>query len=125
MVALAIDTIKVIGHNVDTQEDHTMTPWKDVPARKNGHAAHTMTAGRITGQQWACGSRASRTVIDDDGYDVVTRDMWRDSACWHVREHNRKDGRVFWLSCRTLSEARAMFDRRFPCPIIDRRGVQQ
>ena len=97
---------------------NSLVPYRDVKARKNGHAAHIVTARKVTRQEFACGSCEIRELISDDGYSDTTRTLWRDHNNFHIREHNSATGRVFWLSCDTLTEARAMFNRRFPCPIV-------
>lgn len=97
---------------------NSQVPYMDVPAHKNGHAAHIRTARKVTRQEFACGSCEMRELIAEDGYSDTTRTLWREHNAYHVREHNSSMGRVFWLSCDTLTEARTMFDLRFPCPIV-------
>jgi hypothetical protein len=60
-------------------------------------------AGRLTPYAFACGYLERRPLAS--GADVT---LWGEHGCYHVRAHG-PDGRIFWDSFHTLTEARKRY----------------
>ena len=63
--------------------------------------------GRLTAYALACG------YVESKDLGAVHLSLWSEHGVFHVRAHNRGEGRrVFWESFRTLTDARRHYDRQ-------------
>jgi len=56
--------------------------------------------GQLTAYALSCGYVESKIA----GF--VKINLWREHSCYHVRAHDRINGRMFWESFRTIKSAR-------------------
>jgi hypothetical protein len=67
---------------------------------------------RLTPYGFACGYVESRE-FDGGLYSIR---LWREHGCYHVRMHHKHNGRVFWDSYRTLTDARKRYEQALSYP---------
>jgi hypothetical protein len=66
---------------------------------------------RLTAYAFACGYVESRDL--DNGLCNIR--LWSEHGTYHVRMHHKYNGRIFWDSFRTLTEARKRYRQALPC----------
>lgn len=66
--------------------------------------------GRITSYGFACGYVESRE-LDDGLYNIR---LWGEHGLYHVRMHHSYNGRIFWDTFHTLTEARKRYREALP-----------
>ncbi len=65
--------------------------------------------GKLTAYGFACGYMEYREF--NDGHSIR---LWQEHGVYHVRMHHKYNGRIFWDSFRTLTEARKRYQKAIP-----------
>lgn len=66
------------------------------------------TDGSFTHYAFACGHTQTKVI------DNVEVTLYLENCCWHIRAFDTvQHKRVFWHSCRLLTEARKLFNRLY------------
>jgi hypothetical protein len=69
-------------------------------------------SGKLTAYGFACGYVESRD-LDGGLYSIR---LWQEHGVYHVRMHHKYNGRIFWDSFSTLTEARKRYAQELPIP---------